>query len=107
MNVRELIQELEGLDPETEVRIAEQPHWPFEYSVDSIVVVTPAPLGPSKEKFDKMTEEQQDVILRKMDEGKLQDPDDPNAKTETIVYIGEGRQLGYLPGNVKDELDWR
>lgn len=36
ITVRELIAELEQYDDETEVRLAQQPHWPFEYSVGGI-----------------------------------------------------------------------
>jgi len=37
MKVRELIEELQCLDQEAEVLIAEQPNWPFEYSIDGVV----------------------------------------------------------------------
>jgi len=39
MNVQELIYELEQMDPNSEVRFASQPAWPFEYSVDGVVPV--------------------------------------------------------------------
>jgi len=32
--VTDLIQELEGCDPDAEVRLAQQPAWPFEYAID-------------------------------------------------------------------------
>ena len=32
--------ELEGMDPDAEVRLAMQPSWPFEYSVRRIVQVS-------------------------------------------------------------------
>jgi hypothetical protein len=34
VTVTELIQELEGCDPDAEVRLAQQPAWPFEYAID-------------------------------------------------------------------------
>jgi len=37
MTVQQLIEELEHLDPETEVRFASQSSWPFEYSISSVV----------------------------------------------------------------------
>lgn len=40
MTVRELIEELEGMNPEAEVRFASQPSWPFEYSVASVVGIS-------------------------------------------------------------------
>ena len=35
MLVRELIEMLEDCDEHAEVRLAHQPSWPFEYSIDS------------------------------------------------------------------------
>lgn len=64
MTVQEFINELEGLDPEMEVRFASQPSWPFEYSIKSIL-----PVGE-------------------------------------IVYLEEGTQLGYLPGEAAEALGW-
>jgi hypothetical protein len=39
MTVRDILNRLDGLDPETEVRFAFQPNWPLEYSIDDIVGV--------------------------------------------------------------------
>ena len=38
MTVAELIEQLEALDPEAEVRLASQPTYPMEYSLDEFVV---------------------------------------------------------------------
>ena len=71
MTVAELIQELEYMDPNAEVRFASQPNWPFEYDIQSIT---------------------------------------PEVSTKTsidpVVYLEEGRQIGYLPEETKDELGW-
>jgi hypothetical protein len=37
MRVEELVEELEQFDPGAEVRKAQQPAWPFEYSVSELV----------------------------------------------------------------------
>ena len=66
---------LEGLDPDTEVRFASQPNYPFEYDIDNVVVV---------EVENKRT-----------------------GDSEESVYLEEGRQIGYLPGDVSRELGWR
>jgi hypothetical protein len=34
VTVTELIQHLESCDPDAEVRLAQQPVWPFEYAID-------------------------------------------------------------------------
>jgi len=39
MTVRDILNRLDALDPETEVRFAFQPNWPLEYSIDDIVEV--------------------------------------------------------------------
>ena len=39
MTVEELIDELRQYEPETEVRLAQQPHWPFEYALGRVVEV--------------------------------------------------------------------
>ena len=39
MTVAELIEKLEGLNPNTEVRMAQQPKWAFEYYIENAVVV--------------------------------------------------------------------
>ncbi len=39
MTVAELIEELRFIDPNAEVRLAQQPRWAFEYSIDAVVEV--------------------------------------------------------------------
>ena len=36
MTVEELMAELETMDPESDVRMAQQPGWPFEYSIAGV-----------------------------------------------------------------------
>lgn len=81
MTVGMLIAELENFDPDTVVRLAQQPSWPFEYSIGQIVHVWDAEMEDDDEDYNE-------------DEG------------WGIVYIGEGSQLGYLPGAVQDHLNW-
>lgn len=37
MKVKELIERLQEYDPEAEVYLAEQPSWPFEYTIGGVV----------------------------------------------------------------------
>jgi hypothetical protein len=82
MTVQELIDALSQMNPNAEVRIAHQPSWPFELSVGSVVSAEDA----------------------------LADPDDEDEPEELpnleVVWIGEGSQIGYLPGAVKSALGW-
>lgn len=104
MRVQDLIEELQNMDPEAEVRIATQPSWPFEHSCANVVEVDLGVPGP------------EDVEAA---HGVLNDPDCDDDEKEfarrvlqhddskpKIVYLAEGRQVGYLPGVVRSELGW-
>jgi hypothetical protein len=69
MTVQELIEELNYVNPDAEIRFASQPSWPFEYSFSGPVEVEDEEGFPT-------------------------------------VYLVEGRQIGYLPGQAKDEIGW-
>jgi hypothetical protein len=77
MKARELIEELEWAieqnGGDVEVRLAHQPKWAFEYSVNSAA-----------------------TVAVEADDG----------ETDTVVYLEEGTQLGYLPDKVSEELGW-
>ena len=77
MTVEELIIELQHMNPSSEVLFASQPSWPFEYTIDAVIEIHP------ESEYDE---------------------DDPEGSS--TVYLGEGRQKGYLNGEAKDELGW-
>jgi hypothetical protein len=79
MTVGELIEVLQDMNPDSEVRWAAQPAWPFEYAIENVVVVRES-----------------------------HDPDDEEGvcDLEPVVYLVEGEQLGYLPQYVCDEIGW-
>ena len=81
MKIQDLIDALEEqkriYGEQTEVRFAQQPSWPLEYSIDETVVA----FEPSE--------------------------DDNRETGEPIVYLAEADQIGYLPGAVSEELGWR
>lgn len=83
MTVQELIDALSQMNPGAEVRIAHQPSWPFELSIGSVVSAEDAFEAPE----DGSDEPEE-----------LPDLD--------VVWIGEGSQIGYLPGAVKEALGW-
>ena len=80
--VGELIEALEDYDPQTPVRWAAQPAWPFEYTIGA-VVQTPSDADLSDT----------DVSAQ---------PDDA-----PVVWLGEGTQVGYLAGAAASALQWR
>jgi hypothetical protein len=85
MTVKQLIRQLEDFNPDSEVRLAIQPSWPFEHFIGNVVSV---------ELTDEDADEDEEV------------PDYTNT-AEEIVYIGEGSQIGYLPGRASSQLGWR
>ena len=104
MNIDQLIAALEEQKEvsggETEVRIAHQPSWPFEYSLGDIVATQPC--KPDPEEIEAAKEAAEDG-----DDGAEQwlitnDVDDH----PWVLFIGEGSQLGYLPGGVAGALGW-
>lgn len=86
MTVGELRDALEGIDDDVQVRLAMQPRWAFEYSIGSAVFVGPDSLPPGYEP----------------EEG-----DEDEKPEESVVYLTEGTQLGYLPGSVAREIGWK
>lgn len=77
MTVQELIEALSGMNPDAEVRIAHQPSWPLVLSVGDVI------------------------------EADVTDEADEVETDAQVVYIAEGEQVGYLPGEVTSALGWR
>lgn len=90
MTLNDLIEQLQEMADEhgggTEVRLATQPAWPFEWSISSVVAAGPGSCAGVP------------------DEGDEAEDDTPD---ELVVYLAEGTQLGYLPGAVSSQLGWR
>jgi hypothetical protein len=64
-----LLYELEACEPDAEVRIAQQPAWPFEYAIDPGTAAIQVDLDGT-----------------------------------SVVYLGQGAQLSYLPEPVREQL---
>lgn len=82
MNVAELIERLQEMDPEAEVRIATQPNWPLQAALAGVVSA-------------------QELAEHKVGEEKCEEHDFYNclecyeaevAKAEKIVWLAEGSQ---------------
>ena len=85
MTAQELIEELEYAierkgNQDVEVLIAQQPSWPFEYTIEQAVMVA-----------DEVDEDEED---------------DRVPPKNMKVYLGEGSQIGYLNENASRELGW-
>jgi len=82
MTLQDLIDQLQDLaddcDPTTtEVRLAIQPRWAFEHSIANVEMVEPTAREQKR------------------------NPDAPS-----VIYIGEGNQIGYLPTAAGVALGW-
>lgn len=78
MTVAELLERLEDVDPDAEVRLAIQPSYPFQHEIADVVEVTDDDRG------DGTTET---VVY--------------------IAEAGQLWSAPYLPGHVSRELGWR
>lgn len=118
MTVGELRETLEGFEDDLEVRLATQPSWPFEWSVQSVDEYDAIARYSPFHDGDGWRVRYEDIDTGEMEiceGGPYASPDealddarenlvDPNA-TSHVVYIYEGEQLGYLPSGAKE--GWR
>jgi hypothetical protein len=74
MTVGELIERLQDFPEDATVRLASQPNWPFEYSIQGVTTLAEA---------------------TQYDEDREYDADDEEGDENGVVYIVEGSQLGY------------
>jgi hypothetical protein len=81
MTVQELIDQLQEFEPHLPIFLAQQPSWPFEYSIGRVVQV------------DLNDDDEDDNV-------------DYDTDQNYAVYIGEGKQLRYLTMPAKLELGW-
>jgi hypothetical protein len=105
MTIDTLIEELEYLKDIckdgglTEIRFAQQPSWPFEYSISNVIAMT------QQMREDSARAEMREEGMTEEEINENIDFDEING-TEDVVYLVEGSQLGYLPGEVKEEIGW-
>lgn len=104
MTLNDLIDELEylresGISGDTAVRFASQPSWPFEYSISSIAALT----KDSWEESLRGEMEGEGMSEEEIAEGIANAELD---KVESVVYLVEGHQIGYLSGEAKDTIGW-
>lgn len=112
MNICELISQLEDLKEqygeEIDVRIAEQPRWPFENEISQVEVANLA--SETCDVCDgsevEVDEDDREVPCSNCD-GTGVHRKDGKTEDEWVVYIGEGQQLGYLPTAACNVLGWR
>ncbi len=109
----ELIEILSDLPEgeDTEIRIAEQPNWPFEYAIANTVIVPNLFPMPAREWLTEEMGYWDGLNGLSKDEAEAakmmyQEYLDDFESSASVVYLVEERQLGYLPLNVKSKLGW-
>lgn len=102
MTLKDLIDQLseiaEELGPDTEVRLASQPRWPFEWSIAGL-----STLNPSQEEIDEIRE----LMLSTPRDDWPEDAEEQLRSLEQaprFVWICEGSQIGYTTDRHWDEL---
>lgn len=120
MTVRELIEALEQFDDDTEVRLAFQPSWPFEYSLGGEVVLGIAEtvhdffLAPEDGRTVRCTlcdfvfSDDQEIGDDETAEQRMYDHlvTAHAGEVKGKVYLAEESQIGYLPDGVTRTLGW-
>ncbi len=109
MNIQDLISELQDIveqyGEDGEVRIAEQPRWSFENEINGIQVVNLS--EETCEECEGTGEGMGDIDKCSNCDGTGKYREGNKKEDEMVVYLEEGRQLGYLPGAVSEALGWR
>lgn len=120
MLVEELLEQLEGMDKDAEVRFAAQPNYPMEYAIGEVVQVDTSQLSDEdlseiEEGVDGSIElgefdasERQESIDILVEQYKASTPDRQWGGEENglVVYLSEDRQVGYLNSKASEELGW-
>ncbi len=98
MNVGELLEILEGVDPEVEIHFASQPHYPLDFNVGTAVVVDMLAEESDYEDFvDGSHEPSQDE----------QESEYTYPASRYTLYLTEGHTQEYLSGFVAQAIGWR
>lgn len=103
--VGDLIAALGDYDPDLPVRWAAQPSWPLAYSIGP-VICTP----DDADRHDRDDHDPGSNGPGRHDHGDNPTAGNPNADGSDadtpVVWLGEGQQLGYLPGIAANALGW-
>jgi hypothetical protein len=83
-----------------EVRIAQQPNWPFEYNIGEILGAEEL---EARQREEAACPEHPDYLIGHAHCDVTLELDTP----PSVIYIAEAGQIGYLPGYVSKGLGWR
>lgn len=77
--------------------MAHQPQWPFELSIDTLAVLDPLAEFLDDNPEPSTDEDYYDAWHAAKEEA---------SQKPTAIYIGESRQIGYLPGTIAKAFCW-
>ena len=103
LTVGELKELLEGIDDDVEVRLAHQPSWPLEYAAETVEEVTLYEVACCP----RCGVEGAVLLSGDAEHDECETPEWVPEETGSVLYVAEGSQLGYLPGEVSRRLGWR
>lgn len=92
MKVEQLIDVLQEMNQDAEVRLMTQPDWPFEYSIDGLWTSIPGPGNCRECGLSEIADAHHSVEGHEFE---LYNEFVPYGGDKEVVYILEGRQLGY------------
>lgn len=108
MNAQDLIEILTSLpDPEnTEVRMAIQPNWPFEHAIAGTVFNHETDQEEYCDEPDRDDYHTTEEYLEAMHTYEGEHPERDPRNQAPVIYLTDGNQIGYLPGNIASAAGW-
>jgi hypothetical protein len=107
MNIRELIEALESVaqdhGDEVDVRIADQPAWPFEYEIGQVESVD---LNNETCEVCEGKGVEGGETCENCDGSGIYREEGSDGEPEMVVYISTANQIGYLPHAAVEALNW-
>ncbi len=107
---KDLIHELQNYDCDAEVRLAFQPSWTFEHSIGAVGGSSPSQayeiLREADDEWYVVANDGEQVAGASTQADAQAKLDELVGDDETVVYIAEGDQLGYLPATAKPAIGW-
>lgn len=103
----DLIALLEDMPDGTDIRVAHQPSWPFEYSIDNGPTIAVLDEDNMPESDDLPEDFDGEDIACWYERQAIEAGEDKYIYKRPVAWLPEGSQLGHLPGAATRSLGWR
>jgi hypothetical protein len=100
--VGDLVAALSDYDPETPIRWAAQPRWAMAYTIGPIACTLETDAGDDRSHHTSLGDDADGHTA----DGTANDSGDDTDNDGPVVWLGEGQQIGYLPGVAAAALGW-